>query len=338
MKYDIIGDIHGHADELTLLLGKLDYKQNANGVFEHASRTAIFVGDLIDRGPKIRETLQIVKSMVDAGKALCTRGNHEDNAINFWKKNEKGDYDRKHSIKNIVQHFATIKAFQNREDEWLIYLKWFETLPYYIEIPGVLRVAHACWPSELTKLIKSSPVESVPYLNLDLKNQVIRGEEMPMPDGINYADKDGNIRTASRTQWWLNPRGLTYRQYFEAYVHALPACELQTGNLFLSPKSNQISLAAPGCDKNTGLDAEIPESVLANIGTGYPEHEVPIFFGHYWLRGEPKAQTSNVCCLDYSVAKGGSLIAYRFDGEKLLDNSKFVTVDGLSKDYKDQKH
>ena len=299
-KYDIIGDIHGHADELILLLTKLGYKLNANGVYEHDSRKAIFVGDLIDRGPKIRETLQIVKSMVDAGTALCTRGNHEDNAINFWKKNEKGEYDRKHNIKNIIQHFATIKAFQNRDDEWKNYLKWFETLPYFINLPN-LRVVHACWPSELTDLLRSTPDESIPYLHPDLKSNILRGEEMNLPEHLNYADKDGNVRTASRTQWWLDPRSLTYRQYFEAYVHGLP-----------------------------GLDVKIPESVLSKIGIGYPVDGVPVFFGHYWLRGEPRVQTSNVCCLDYSVAKGGSLVAYRFDGELILDNKKFVTVEGLN--------
>jgi hypothetical protein len=321
MKYDIIGDIHGHADELVLLLSKLDYKKNVDGVFEHESRQAIFVGDLIDRGPKIRETLQIVKGMVDAGKALCVRGNHEDNAINFWKKDDKGEYRRKHTIKNIVQHFATIKAFQNREDEWTDYLKWFETLPYFLNLPS-LRVVHACWPSALTKVLQNGKQiilqnvnnrkqiilqnvnnrkqiilkdnENDPEFSSELINTILRGAELPMPEGIHYADKDGNVRTASRTKWWLDTKGLTYRQYFEAYVQEIP-----------------------------GLDVLIPETEL---GSGYSPDEVPVFFGHYWLRGEPIAQTKNVCCLDYSVAKGGSLVAYRFDGERIIDNSKFVTV------------
>lgn len=300
MSYDIIGDIHGHADELRHLLSKLGYmetQKDANSFFSHPEgRMAIFVGDLIDRGPKIRETLQIVKAMVDAGTALCTRGNHEDNAISFWRKNESGDYERKHSIKNIVQHFATIKAFQNREDEWKTYLKWFETLPYYLDLPG-FRVVHACWPSELTKLISETPeLNADPFLEPSVKSKILRGEEMAMPPGVNYADKDGNVRTASRTQWWLDPNELTYRQYFEAYVHDLP-----------------------------NLDVKIPEPVLATLGRGYPPGK-PVFFGHYWLRGRPIAQTENVCCLDYSIAKGGSLVAYRFDGEKVLDNQTFVLV------------
>jgi predicted MPP superfamily phosphohydrolase len=80
--HDIIGDIHGHAAELKSLLTRMDYKET-NGVWQHPSRKAIFVGDLIDRGPAIREVLHIVKNMVDHQKALVVMGNHEYNAIAY---------------------------------------------------------------------------------------------------------------------------------------------------------------------------------------------------------------------------------------------------------------
>lgn len=48
--------------------------------------------------------------------------------------------------------------------------------------------------------------------------------------------------------------------------------------------------------------------------------------GHYWFKGTPKKLADNVACLDYSVARGGKLVAYRFDGEQVLDNDKFVFV------------
>jgi len=57
---DLIGDIHGHADKLEELLLKLGYTKN-RGAFSHPDRKVLFVGDYIDRGPKIKETLQIVK-------------------------------------------------------------------------------------------------------------------------------------------------------------------------------------------------------------------------------------------------------------------------------------
>jgi hypothetical protein len=77
--YDLIGDVHGCTLTLEHLLDRLGYHKQA-GVWRHASRMAVFVGDIIDRGPRIREALHIVHDMVEAGQALCIMGNHEFNA------------------------------------------------------------------------------------------------------------------------------------------------------------------------------------------------------------------------------------------------------------------
>lgn len=58
----------------------------------------------------------------------------------------------------------------------------------------------------------------------------------------------------------------------------------------------------------------------------YKPKEVPVFFGHYWMKGKPELQKSNVCCLDFSVAKGGHLVAYRWNGEQQLNKTGFVYV------------
>src|SRR5919205_2987615 len=71
--FDIIGDIHGCASELESLLGKLGY---TDGVHPEG-RTAVFVGDLVDRGPDSPGVLRRVMGMVRAGTALCVPGNHE---------------------------------------------------------------------------------------------------------------------------------------------------------------------------------------------------------------------------------------------------------------------
>ena len=69
--YDIIGDIHGHADELVELLAKLGYQESA-GCFRHPqSRQAVFCGDFIDRGPNIPDVVRIAKSMVENDAALA---------------------------------------------------------------------------------------------------------------------------------------------------------------------------------------------------------------------------------------------------------------------------
>ena len=80
MAYDIIGDIHGHADKLEALLRKLGYRDTA-GAWRHPERQAIFVGDFVDRGPAQLRSVDIVRRMVDAGVALAVMGNHELNAI-----------------------------------------------------------------------------------------------------------------------------------------------------------------------------------------------------------------------------------------------------------------
>ena len=97
MNYDIIGDIHGHASALRTLLAKLGYQENQN-TYRHPDRTAIFVGDFIDRGPQQVETVNLVRRMVDAGSALAVMGNHEFNAIAWHTPdpNNPGDYLRPH--------------------------------------------------------------------------------------------------------------------------------------------------------------------------------------------------------------------------------------------------
>ena len=49
-------------------------------------------------------------------------------------------------------------------------------------------------------------------------------------------------------------------------------------------------------------------------------------FGHYWMKGDPVLLSDNIACVDYSIAKGGALVCYRWDGERCLDEDKFVSV------------
>ena len=63
MSYDIIGDVHGHCDELLELLAHLGYDK-CSGAWRHPERTVLFVGDFIDRGPKQVETVKTVPVFV----------------------------------------------------------------------------------------------------------------------------------------------------------------------------------------------------------------------------------------------------------------------------------
>jgi len=298
--YDIIGDIHGHAEALKALLLKMDYRLKDH-VWQHPERKAIFVGDYIDRGPEIRETLYIVKNMSDSGAAYALLGNHEYNALAFKNHNPQGGHIREHSIKNLLQHYETIKQFQNYEKEWEDYLAWFARRPLFLEIDGI-RVVHACWDDRHIEYLKkhSSILDKDILVAAHKKksgeckvyDETLKGKEMELPKGHFFLDKDGNSRPESRTRWWMNPEGLVLTDY-----------------LFHAPVSLE-GFSIPSTITGNGYDANLP----------------PVFFGHYWLESDngPSLQASNVCCLDYSVANKGKLVAYRWSGEQQLKEDNFI--------------
>jgi hypothetical protein len=304
--YDIIGDIHGHADELHELLDRMGYARRG-GAYCHPGRQAVFVGDFIDRGPQIAATLATVRAMVDAGAALAVMGNHELNALAFHTpdSDEPGEFLRRHSEKNIRQHRATLD--QLSAAELADALAWFWTLPLWLDLPE-LRVVHACWdPSRVAALqaglggssrltpdvLPDACRRGAPlYEPVDV---TLKGKEAHLPAGFSYRDKDGHVRDAVRTRWYQPADGHTYGTY-----------ALQTDPL--------------------ECEAPLPPQVIAD-SLHYPADEKPVFFGHYWLWApQPAPLAANVACLDYSVAKGGQLCAYRWDGERELDAGKFVTV------------
>src|ERR1017187_8430531 len=146
-KYDIIGDIHGYATKLRALLEKLGYAEK-KGAYSHPERKVIFVGDFIDRGPEIRETLQTVRAMVDGGSALAVMGNHEFNAMAYATPDGKGGFLRKHTPGKVEQHRATMEQIGTpHPEEWKGWLEWLAALPLFLDL-GNLRAVHAAWDAE----------------------------------------------------------------------------------------------------------------------------------------------------------------------------------------------
>src|SRR5690606_14390755 len=89
--FDIIGDVHGCRAELEELLAGLGYRVRRDGAGRAAGahhpegRTAVFVGDLVDRGPDTPGVLRLVMGMVEDGDALCVSGNHENKLVRALK-------------------------------------------------------------------------------------------------------------------------------------------------------------------------------------------------------------------------------------------------------------
>ncbi len=298
--YDLIGDIHGHAGALERLLGDLGYR-HVGGAWRHPERRVVFLGDFIDRGPRIRDTLRIVRAMTDAGTALAVMGNHELNALAHFTPDPDapGEFLRRHSPKNLRQLSETLG--QVPEGELASALEWFRSLPLWLDL-GDLRVVHACWDDSRMKRI-AGPIDDA-FLHAACSPRgplhepveaVLKGKEARLPPGVTFRDRDGHGRTKTRVRWYDAPHGHTFRTY---------------------------ALATETIDS----DAALPEEVI-DAATPYPEDAVPVFVGHYWLSGErPELLRGNVACLDWSVAKGGFLCAYRWDGERVLDERKFVTA------------
>ncbi|MET9579964.1 polynucleotide kinase-phosphatase [Streptomyces massasporeus] len=135
--FDIIGDIHGCAAELEALLGKLGY---VDGVHPEG-RTAVFVGDLVDRGPDSPGVLRRVMAMVKSGSALCVPGNHE---------NKYGRYLRGRKVQHTHGLAETIEQMAGESEEFVAEVREFldGLVSHYVLDGGRLVVCHAGLPEK----------------------------------------------------------------------------------------------------------------------------------------------------------------------------------------------
>ncbi|MCW5822149.1 MAG: polynucleotide kinase-phosphatase [Cyanobacteria bacterium TGS_CYA1] len=146
--FDIIGDVHGCFDELQELLEKLGYsiktKQNTADSTTHKKyevvppdgRRALFLGDLVDRGPKSPDVLKLVMSMVESGAALCVPGNHD---IKLMRKLRGRDVKITHGLKE------TLEQLEHESEEFKRSIDVFmdKLIGHYVLDDGKLVVAHA---------------------------------------------------------------------------------------------------------------------------------------------------------------------------------------------------
>lgn len=149
--FDIIGDVHGCFDELVDLLKQLGYSVEAQAnddapakylVVPPEGRKAIFLGDLVDRGPKIPDVLRVVMNMVEAGTALCVPGNHD---IKLMRKLRGKDVQITHGLADSLGQLDKETAeFRTKAAEFID-----DLVSHYVLDDGKLVVAHAGMREEM---------------------------------------------------------------------------------------------------------------------------------------------------------------------------------------------
>lgn len=313
--YDLIGDVHGCAKTLERLLQKLGYKK-IQGVYQHAKRRVIFLGDIVDRGPHIREALLLVHSMVQKGSAHMVLGNHEHNALTYCTKAKNFltntfEYLRPHTSANSHLIAETLEQYARYPEEWKEMLAWFRSVPLFMEFgeaqdKNIFRVVHACWDHYVIAQHKAAFGDGhfdENFLHQSVLNHtpesntiqlLTRGVVFPLPEGVRVVTQDGHTRSTFRTKFWAD-KAQTY------------------GDLLFQPDPIPVEIAALPISKDHRVN-------MVRYGLDQP----PLFVGHYWLKGQPKPITNNIACLDYSAVKYGRLVAYRMDGEQQLQSKKFV--------------
>ncbi len=161
--FDIIGDVHGCCDELEQLLERLGYQKQPiasffmtnlgeglspdRDTYRHPDgRKVIFLGDLVDRGPRILDTIALVQNMIKAGQAFCVVGNHDDKLLRqIQGKNVKINHGLENSIAEIDELPTETKAETTKDIQGFL----ASLISHYVLDDGKLVVAHAGLKQEL---------------------------------------------------------------------------------------------------------------------------------------------------------------------------------------------
>ncbi|MDD4109625.1 MAG: metallophosphoesterase [Prolixibacteraceae bacterium] len=303
--YDIIGDVHGHAQPLKKMLINLGYQKTEQG-FYNPDRKAIFVGDFVNRGPNIRKTIRIIRNMVENGNAFAVLGNHELNFLISGFRGRAGEVIVKPPVKNSIAGLKTLREFSEYEDEWISHLNWLRTLPFFLELDGI-RVIHACWADSAVEYLRENiagekikkRILKYIYKNPDSEmarniGLVTKGPHFKMPGDLKIINNKGVSPRSFRIRWWEDPIGKTFEAISFESKFKLP-------------------------------EYTVPNEIMPQF---YPYEKInPIlFFGHYCRFRGPHIISSNLCCVDSCVAGSKSLTAYHWDGEAELKESNIVKV------------
>ena len=295
---DFIGDIHGHFDALMQLFEKMGYT-NIDGIYSHPERFPVFIGDYIDRGPKIFETVELVKKMQESGAAIALMGNHELNFLELNYKDKEGNSFRSQAKRNQVKE--TDAAFKGKDLN--SYLNWMAQLPIALESEH-FRAVHAQWEEDAIEVLKNESIEKLDenglrsahtdsnlYKSIEI---LLKGKELKLPEKLHYNDHGSEARTEARIKWWQPRKRTIFGEDFASLPEHMIDKDISTFN--------------------------------HDYDFFYEKEHTTVFFGHYWMdANKVQLMSSNACCVDYSIAKKGILVAYRHTQGEALSNDYFIT-------------
>lgn len=297
---DFIGDVHGCGQSLGRLLRRLGYVFR-QGAYRHTERKVVFIGDLFDRGPRVRLASQIARNMVEAGQAEWVLGNHELDVMGLVL-----------GLRPMTRHSqrktqATFEDFDSAELKALC--QWLKDCPLWIETEH-WRAVHACWDDKAVQSLAAlspsgrfGPHFDEVLNNPDLQSaahRLVRGPSLPLPNGRHLLGSDGIQRKSFRVAFWLDEPDTL-------------------GDLVFQP--DPLPTDVGQSPVHPGQMAKLPH---------YAPSRRPLFFGHYWRRGRPSLVASNLVCLDYSAVLKEKLVCYSFEPGTDISVSQFNWVESAN--------
>ncbi len=348
---DVIGDVHGMYGRLRSLLSALGYARRDGRWSHDAGHRIVFVGDYVDRGMRPAETVALVRDLCADGMAIALLGNHDANAIAFCMREEHGELDpqgawregraalqgtrgavrwlrahhspgAKSEFKNVEQHGATLRGFSDPA-AYEAAVRWFATLPAWLELPG-LRVVHAAWvPPAIGALDRWAAGHGLSSLGIRAGGfrealAIQRAREARLPGdrqwqelldlrGIEHAHREpphrspavalervvkgieiGLPRGASFTDQDGHPRREIRMRWFEAaegrsFAEVALMNPADVERLAAQTAGQRIDVRLPGFE---GVDRLVPYTAADAYSAG----ERPVIFGHYGMRlgGSPE--------------------------------------------------
>ena len=239
---DLVGDVHGHIHALRALGRALGY--DVDGAWDHPEgRVLVFLGDLVDGGPRVLETCELIIELCRAGRAFVIMGNHEYALLAWWWGLLPGEQ----------WNVSTLEDVRDRTLRWKAVIEYLSHCPVAVETPE-LRLVHACWHAEALERVghrrrrvvpKHEKASTVSWLRQCIQvttpfpsrraasrrhKRTLPGSERPADKYLLSGPKEGRDRVA----WWdgLPPRAPGEPLTVVGHYRGLPAPPDEPPNLF----------------------------------------------------------------------------------------------------------